>query len=342
MRRSHLTGLRTLLLALGFAVSAAGLAAAADPGAVPPGPIGEREITIVNKAKQAINEAYVSPANADEWGDDRLGDDTIDPGNNFRVRLGRMRDCGFDVHIVYEDGSKEENLNVNACRNRQVAFDGSRAVAPPPHEEHSVVIVNSSARPIQMVFISPAESNDWGDDRLGDDSISVGASKSVTYRGDCAADLRIVFDNRGAEERKGLNLCDTPQVAIAPGWTTTDKLPGGDQPSEPAPPPSVTPPPATVPPSATPPAAAMVDVTVVNHSGHDAAELYVFPQEITERGPDRLGMNVLKTDGQIALRIPRSDQCRYTVHVVYSGQAKDADLTGLDLCTSPQVTLPPP
>ena len=34
----------------------------------------ERDVTIVNRGAHAINELYVSPASADHWGDDRLGE----------------------------------------------------------------------------------------------------------------------------------------------------------------------------------------------------------------------------------------------------------------------------
>jgi hypothetical protein len=340
------SGIVHAMLAALFAVLMAGGAWAAESSPIPPAPAGEREITVLNKSKKEINEVYVAPASATDWGDDRLGDDTIDPGDTYHIKLGRMRECGFDVHIVYEDGSKEENLNVNVCRTKQLAFDGSTAVAPPPREEHAVVIVNNASRPIQMVFISPAESNDWGDDRLADDSISVGESKRVTYRGDCAADLRIVFDNRGAEERKGLNLCDTPQISIQPGWTAMDSVPTGDVPSQPGLPPAhngsvrtpANPAPATPPAIPSP---AMLNITVQNHSGHDAAELYLFPQGNTDRGQDRLGMTMLRNNGQLTIRIPKGDQCRFDVHVVYSGNVPDADLKGVDVCATPQVTLQP-
>jgi hypothetical protein len=95
------------------------------------------------------------------------------------------------------------------------------------------------------------------------------------------------------------------------------------------------PPPAVIRPTAT------IEVTVVNHSGRDAAELYLFPQDGREHGPDRLGMTVLKQNSQLVVRIPKGAQCLFNAHVVYSGKNADADLTGLDLCATPTITLPP-
>jgi hypothetical protein len=219
---------------------------APPPAPVPAPPAADRELAVVNHSRHVVNELYVSPSTADDWGDDKLGDDTLDPGKTFHVKLGRTRDCEFDVQVVYDDASHEETRKVNVCRNRQVAFDGSAAVAAPAANagnDHPLTVINNDTRPIQQVLISPADAGDWGDDRLNDDSISVGDEKRVPYSGDCVADVRVVFDNRSAEERRGLNLCDSPTLSIEPGWTTADAAPTGPAPTTPHPPAPPPPPP---------------------------------------------------------------------------------------------------
>jgi hypothetical protein len=190
------------------------------------GPPGGRLVTVLNQSSRPINELYVSPQTADQWGEDRLGEHTLDPGAFLRLHLGRSRGCVFDFKIIYDDASREEQRGVDLCRTRQLAFDGSTASpAPGSGVAHSVTLVNQSAAPIQQVFISPAEANQWGDDRLGQGSISVGDRRQLTWHGDCNADLRVVFENRAAEERRGVNLCGVPALSIEPGWTTADVLP---------------------------------------------------------------------------------------------------------------------
>ena len=186
---------------------------------------GERELTVVNRSDRAVNEIYISPSNTDTWGEDRLGEATLEAGRSFR--LGRTRDCSFDVQVIYEDASREQQLGHDVCRDRQVAFAGAGAQMPPSvlAAQHTVLLLNDSGRPIQQVFVSPAEATQWGDDLLTDRSISVGDSATVTYHGACAADLRVVFENRAAEERRGLDLCTTPAIDIRPGWTTADTVP---------------------------------------------------------------------------------------------------------------------
>lgn len=193
------------------------------PAQAPP---AEREVAVVNNSPRPINEVYVSTQTADQWGEDRLGESTLDPGDSLRLRLGRTRECLFDAKVVYDDASREESRGVNLCRTRQIVFDGSTATAPPETgSEHSVTLVNHAKRPIQQVFISPAAASQWGDDRLAVGSISVGDRQAVTWRGDCTVDLRVVFENRAAEERRGLDLCGTPELSIEPGWTTADAPP---------------------------------------------------------------------------------------------------------------------
>lgn len=191
-----------------------------------PGPLGEREVTVANRTAHAITEIYVSPSSTDAWGDDRLGDAVLEPGRTLRLRLGRLRDCAFDLLVIYQDTSREERPAQNLCRTRQVAFDGKarsqpQAAALPLHQ---IVLANQSSRAIQQVFVSAADAPDWGADLLAR-AISVGEHGTLAWRGTCTVDLRIVFENRAAEERRGIDLCRRATLSIEPGWTTSEELP---------------------------------------------------------------------------------------------------------------------
>jgi hypothetical protein len=190
-----------------------------------PGPLGEREVTLANRSALAITEIYVSPTSTDAWGEDRLGEAVLEPGRTLRLRLGRLRDCAFDVLVIYQDASREERAAQNLCRQRQVAFDGKARSQPQAAlQVHQVLLANQSGRAIQQVFVSAADAPDWGADLLAR-SISVGENGSVTFRGGCTVDIRVVFENRAAEERRGIDLCRRASLSIEPGWTTTDELP---------------------------------------------------------------------------------------------------------------------
>jgi len=200
--------------------------AAATPARSARDSVGERDVTVLNQSRRSINELYVSPGTSDQWGADRLGDRTLESGGSLRLHLGRTRECLFDAKVIYDDASREERRGLDLCRTRQLGFDGS-AASPPPEAgaEHRVTLVDNSSLPIQQAYVSPVEATQWGDDLLGNSSISVADPRQVSWRGDCVVDLRIVFANRGAEERRGIDLCATPTLSIEPGWTTMDVLP---------------------------------------------------------------------------------------------------------------------
>jgi hypothetical protein len=286
-------------------------------------PAGDRELTIGNHAPHAINELYASPANADHWGNDQLGEQTLAPGQTFRLKLGHVRDCEFDVQVVYEDASREENKGVNVCKTHTIAFDGTAAAAPPPAVEHDVTIENRAARPIQQVLISPTDAGDWGDDRLAS-SISVGESATLRYAGDCVADIRVVFDNRSAEERRSVDICSRRRISILPGWTTADAVPGD-----------------------IPPQTETVQLGITNRSGRKVAQLFVFPDAGVEgvgrdAGPDLLGNAGLEDGASVTISFARPHGiCRFDARAVFPA-GKPADIKPVDLCRSLDLILPAP
>lgn len=303
---------RGLLLAGLMAVASAQAEVVRPP---PRGPLGEREITIVNHSDQPVNEIYVSPSSAEAWGEDRLGDATLAPDDSVKLRLGRTRDCAFDVQVIYEDATREQKLGQNVCRSRRMVFTGANAQSPPAvlAAQHHVSLRNGSGRAIQQVFISSAEAAQWGDDLLPSRRVAVGESVDVTYHGACAADLRVVFDNRAAEERRGLDLCETPAIDIRPGWTTADPVP-------------------TVAPTG---------VRLTNESGHAVLEFALRPEGGDDPAHDLLGAVALANGGTLQLPFTKNGGCRFDAHVVFDGGAPAREIAGLDLCARPVITLRP-
>lgn len=313
-RRLRLVGLVGLL-----ALAAAG----PEPSRPPRDALADLELLVVNRSRQVITQLYVSPSSSDQWGDNRLADTTLASGKSLRIRLSRTPDCRFDLQVIYDDASREESHGFDACRSRQIAFDGSAAIFPSDvfTRAHEVVLLNRSGRPIQQVFVSPSAADQWGDDRLGEGSISVGESRSIGYRGPCTADLRVVFDNRAAEERRGLDVCATPALLIQPGWTTADTPP--------------------VPAATLPRPAGNMAIDIVNHSGRPVRQLFLFPEGGADPGRDLLGGTALPAGTSVTVNLPRGGSCLYSAHVVPVGGVPNWDMTGIDLCHATVVELPP-
>ena len=295
------------------------LASAAPAGPARAQPLHDRDVTVTNRAAQNIDQLYLSPKTDDSWGDDRLGDEVLEAGHSIRVSLDNGRECKFDVQAVYEDASREELHNVDMCRTSALSFDGAGAVAAPSATAlHQVALANRAGRPIAQVLISPADAGDWGDDRLGSRFISVGDAVRVQYRGDCVADIRVVYDNRSAEERHGVDICAARRIVVRPGWTTTDTVP-----------------------TETEPGSVAMQLHVVNHTGRPAVGLYLFPTGSADRGPDLLGGTALADQGELAIALQRpAATCGFEARVIVTGKRPEQKLAGLNLCRSADLVLP--
>ncbi len=329
-----------LIVVCAIAVASQALAQSRRAPAPAQRPLVERELSVANRARKPAVELYVSPNDAPDWGEERLAGAVVAPGRVFRAKLGRTRMCLFDVQFLYADGSREELHDLDVCRTSQVAFDGSTATDVPVGTPHPVALVNNATRPIQQVFLSEAETAQWGDDRVTTRGVSVGDRLDIPYRGGCAVDLRVVFDNRAAEERRGLDICTTPALSIEPGWTTADAPPVPRPPSPPVSPPMSAPMSAPVPVVAAKPAdIVQTEVRVTNDSGADVTQIYLYPEGEADQGTDLLGTGVLRDGLSKSVSLARGASCRFSAHLVFAGHVADRDLHGLELCANAAVTV---
>lgn len=191
--------------------------------------VADHPLTVANHARQPIIALRLSSARDDDWGDDRLGpQQTIAPGHSVTLHL-QGADCAWDAQATYRDGSTEERRRLDVCRMRTVAFDGTRAADGDEGGDgqdqtaHDASVRNDSGRTITEVYVSPRNARDWGDDRLGDNQLASGNVLSVVFNGGCRQDVRIVYDNNSAEERRGVDLCAHPRLRISPGWVLPDQ-----------------------------------------------------------------------------------------------------------------------
>ncbi|MBX6376180.1 MAG: hypothetical protein IRZ13_18375 [Acetobacteraceae bacterium] len=168
---------------------------------------------LVNRSGQTINEIYVSSANQDTWGRDWLGANVLPNGQAMPIRIAVGQDCVNDIRVVYANGNAEERRRVNTCDLVEVVF-GSQADAS-ASQNPSFNLVNNSGRTIMEIYASPARDNNWGPDRLGANVLPAGQSFAVRLPlGDCVYDIRVVYDDHSAQERRRLNTCTLVNVTF--------------------------------------------------------------------------------------------------------------------------------
>jgi hypothetical protein len=208
------------LLRRGVLALAVLLLAAVHPAAAQ----GDPSFNLVNRTGQTIQEVYVSPSQVNTWGQDRLGNNVLESGRSLPVRLPAGQ-CANDIRVVFEGGRSEERRNLDTCRMNEVVFgnqaapgggNGKRGPATSGRTGNpSFNLVNQTNRTIQVLRASPSSQSNWGEDRLGNEVVPPGATFAVRLpAGECTYDIRVEYEDRAAEERRGIDLCSVVNLTF--------------------------------------------------------------------------------------------------------------------------------
>jgi hypothetical protein len=271
-----------------------------------------REVTVTNRGRRVLRELYARTTGRDAWGQDRLGADTLDPRGDFRLRL-RSQDCRYDLRAVFEDNREEVQRGLDLCNQRRVGF-GMPVIAEGGGRR--LTLTNGFSRTVQEVYLPLADSDDWGEDVLGTSVIAPGARQAVTMEGGCQADLRIVFDNSSAEERRDIDICALGTITLRPGWTVDELTAPEAAAKEPQP----------------------GSIRLRNAGGLPVVELYADPPG-GKRGEDRLGHTVLGAGEAMDFAPPRGPgDCMADLTAVFR-DGRELALPGTDLCAGREVVL---
>lgn len=64
---------------------------------------GDADFTLINRTGYSIAEVYVSPANKNNWGRDRLGRNVLDNGRSKLFTFSDSSNCNQDIKVVFDD-----------------------------------------------------------------------------------------------------------------------------------------------------------------------------------------------------------------------------------------------
>ena len=287
-----------------------------------------RDVTVANRAGRALQGLHIVPAGRggplegdDGWGVDRMGSEMAPDGSTFRLRI-RLPACAADLRATYEDGTAEAKRDLDVCATNPVAFDGSGIPRPP---ERTLTVINRHGARIDEIYVSSASEGDWGPERLPD-GLGRNDSQALSVPVDCVADIRIVFPTGGAEERREVNICQTPLIAFRPGWTIAARLDEGEE-EDGAPRPG--------------------SIRLRNTARLPIVELYLDPHEgpadtprgEAPRGEDRLGATVLGVNETLDVAPPDGGACLARLTAVFR-DGREAVRNPIDLCAGTEVPLP--
>lgn len=76
----------------------------------------DEELRVTNRTGYTISEIYISPAKSDNWEEDVMGEDTLEPNKFVDIDFSKSEDtCKWDLKAVYDDETTAVWRNVNLC-----------------------------------------------------------------------------------------------------------------------------------------------------------------------------------------------------------------------------------
>ena len=88
---------------------------------------GDADFTLINRTGYAIAEVYVSPANKNNWGRDRLGRNVLDNGRSKLFTFSDSANCNQDIKVVFDDdGSNVVWEDIDLCELHKITLRYNR------------------------------------------------------------------------------------------------------------------------------------------------------------------------------------------------------------------------
>jgi len=88
---------------------------------------GDADFIMVNKTGYQIREIYISPANKNNWGRDRMGENgTLDNNRQRTFKFGDRAKCKQDIKAVFDEGDAEviwEDLDLCEINKLTLKYD---------------------------------------------------------------------------------------------------------------------------------------------------------------------------------------------------------------------------
>lgn len=76
----------------------------------------DRSVVMTNDTKSIVTEVHASNVGTDDWEEDMLDEDTIDPGDSYTFDIDDGTSaCYYDFKVVFDDDSSIVKYKVDVC-----------------------------------------------------------------------------------------------------------------------------------------------------------------------------------------------------------------------------------
>ena len=81
------------------------------------------DFTLVNKTGITVTHVYVSPSDADVWGDDIMEEDVLQNNESVDIEFDRKETtCSWDLRVTDKDGDHVEWEELNLCKASKITL----------------------------------------------------------------------------------------------------------------------------------------------------------------------------------------------------------------------------
>jgi len=166
-------------------------------------------IEVTNLSGTDVWYVFISPSDAEDWGEDWLGGDVIDDGQTYTI--SGIPDGTYDIKATDQNGETIESWWSVEVEG-EMTWDISGMI--------SLDVINHSGKTITYLYITPSTSDTWGDDWLVDDVIPPGETYTIVGLSQDTYDVKAT-DNENAVIESVYNV----DMTSAKEWTVYGTLP---------------------------------------------------------------------------------------------------------------------
>ncbi len=167
-------------------------------------------LEITNESGRDVWHVYLSPTKADQWGEDWLGEtDVIADGQTYVIT--GIPEGLYDVRA--EDRNQEP---IEVLWEVEIEGEMTWTITGVA----SLEIINQSDDPIFYLYMTPVESDSWGEDWLGDDTIAAGDSYVVENVPLDTYDVKVANS-----DDESIEVIYNVELSGAKEWTVVGKTP---------------------------------------------------------------------------------------------------------------------
>lgn len=88
---------------------------------------GDADFTLVNKTGYTIRSVHIAPPSAKSWGNDRLGDGTLEHNKARKIKFSDKARCVQSLNVTFDDDDSEvEWEKFNLCEINKITLKYNR------------------------------------------------------------------------------------------------------------------------------------------------------------------------------------------------------------------------